>query len=1276
VGELSVCNREAEPATGWSKTSQTDKDGRYYYAPVQNKTIRPKLKREFTYTDREGNPLVKVTRLDDGNGKRQFFQSHWDGKMWVNKLPDETKPQIPIYRYAEVRKAIAAGEPIFVVEGEGVADALWSVGIAATTFIGGAGKYSSYGRSYKQDLEGATIVLCPDRDQPGLRHMEEVAQDFSHAQWLYAPPNQFFWQHLPESRGLDVGDWINDGATVADIMSQVGEKKLFGDRNQSLNNVIPHPALQQQSDDLLAVKEEIQSLLSNSPSESDIELALIEIRQRYPSLQPAEVTRAKEAIAEGLERSSAKEDDKKEVTDLLRLSEQSLDLTSYLPVELANPLEMYCRWLSIRPEVVLLALLTATSSLHEVGTELVIHRSQGFSVVPTIYSAIVSESGQKKSPITRQIITNPLGLLKKEALDLHKAALLEYEAELVEWKWKQSEAKQAKEPFDEQEPEEPPPQTVFWFTDGNGEGIKAQAHRSPKKALFALVDELSGLFHSANKYTHGRGSDRQDMLSYFDGSGQTVLRSSGVKVDVANIYLSVFGTIQPEVIRQIMRDSADPDGQWARFLYVQQPLAAAELQDDDGSGVNVVDLLAGIYRRLFDTPSKQYTLSRDAFKIYQFYYNQLEQLRVTHPNPGMRASYSKAEGYTGRLALNLHVLHELGTGKTTPSSEIPVERMKQAIALMNFFIGQTKVLYSAFDEGITPHLTKLIEQSRTRYNNTGEGWIKAKDVQLSYNSKSRPKPDTVRSWMVQAKQLHLGEIRGSGIKIEFHFSPQKVDLVDSGGQKVDSPSTNENPSIQGLFKKVDLVDSPTHLFEKETACPPQPHSDLLSIKSESTSPPKSETPVLEGITAVDSPSTLCPPESTESTFSPNEVGVSAIHISDSLIDEFLAIETRHQAIALPGIPCGFYALDAMTGGFQRSDLIILAGRPAMGKTSLALNLAYNISTLYEIPSIIFSSAMSRKQITERFLSSEAGIESGYLRSGRIAQTQWAPLSRSVGMLSGLPIFIHESQNLTSESVAQEIERVKCDVNSDTAIVIIDCLPINKDEKSIDAMLVALKQIAKKMDVPIIINMPVSRSVESRGNKRPRLSDLQLGNNAEEIADLILFLYRDDYYKSNSSDRGTAEVIVAKQRNGPTGTIRLAFDPQFTNFKNLARHNVSYQETIDIESAPLNTSDTSDTVAICPELPPTPTVSDRSQSGEGERVVLKPLSFSLAVGDRIECYPTLNHATNKWKVSAVIRDVSEEQGYFTGCTIDYRDKKRGAMSAHIPGGSYDWIFRKG
>ena len=205
-----------------------NKDIREAVSPwVEKKTTRPRAKTEYVYHDRSGKPCIKVTRLDDGEGHKRIYQSSWNGTNWEKGLSDAAKKNVPIYRYREIREAIAQGKPIFMVEGEGVADCLWNLGIAATTTLGGGGKYRKYGSGYKQDLEkAAMIVLCPDRDEPGLRHMEDIAQDFPDAAWLYAPPSDFYWNHLPHHGGLDVKDWVESGATAEQILEAMEDRRI------------------------------------------------------------------------------------------------------------------------------------------------------------------------------------------------------------------------------------------------------------------------------------------------------------------------------------------------------------------------------------------------------------------------------------------------------------------------------------------------------------------------------------------------------------------------------------------------------------------------------------------------------------------------------------------------------------------------------------------------------------------------------------------------------------------------------------------------------------------------------------------------------------------------------------------------------------------------------------------------------------------------------------------------------------------------------------------
>jgi replicative DNA helicase len=283
-----------------------------------------------------------------------------------------------------------------------------------------------------------------------------------------------------------------------------------------------------------------------------------------------------------------------------------------------------------------------------------------------------------------------------------------------------------------------------------------------------------------------------------------------------------------------------------------------------------------------------------------------------------------------------------------------------------------------------------------------------------------------------------------------------------------------------------------------------------------------------------------------------------VPIAETLIQTFQEIETRHQDVALPGLPSNFYDLDAMTGGFQRSDLIVIAGRPSMGKTSFAMAIARNIAE--KMPVAIFSLEMSKEQLVQRMLASEAGIESNYLRTGRISQNQWEPLSHALGTLSELPIYIDDTANQTVMQMRSQARRLQAEQNGKLGLILIDYLQLMEGSGSenrvqeISRITRSLKGLAREIGVPVIALSQLSRGVEARTNKRPMMSDLRESGSIEQDSDLIIMLYRDEYYSPDTPDRGIAEIIITKHRNGPTGVVKLLFDPQFTRFRNLASPN--------------------------------------------------------------------------------------------------------------------------
>ena len=224
-------------------------------------------------------------------------------------------------------------------------------------------------------------------------------------------------------------------------------------------------------------------------------------------------------------------------------------------------------------------------------------------------------------------------------------------------------------------------------------------------------------------------------------------------------------------------------------------------------------------------------------------------------------------------------------------------------------------------------------------------------------------------------------------------------------------------------------------------------------------------------------------------------------------------------------------------------------------TAFCLNLAHNIAASYKLPVAFFSLEMSKEQLTQRLLASEAQIESSYLRTGRLSQTQWEPLSRAIGILSEMPIYIDDTPNITVTQMRSQARRLQAEVGTELGLIVIDYLQLMEGAgdnrvQELSKITRQLKGLARELSVPVIALSQLSRGVEARTNKRPMLSDLRESGSIEQDADLVIMLYRDEYYSPDTPDRGIAEVIIAKHRNGPTGTAKLLFNPQFTKFQNL------------------------------------------------------------------------------------------------------------------------------
>jgi len=279
---------------------------------------------------------------------------------------------------------------------------------------------------------------------------------------------------------------------------------------------------------------------------------------------------------------------------------------------------------------------------------------------------------------------------------------------------------------------------------------------------------------------------------------------------------------------------------------------------------------------------------------------------------------------------------------------------------------------------------------------------------------------------------------------------------------------------------------------------------------------------------------------------------SLIAASVSRIDMLIKRED-----AVTGVPSGFRDLDKLTAGFQPADLIIVAGRPSMGKTAFCLNVASWTAQKAEAGVVIFSLEMSKDQLVTRLLCAQAELNLADVRVGRLNDRDYRNLALAAGSLGTAPIYVDDTPGLTVMELRAKARRLKRDADAGLGLVIVDYLQLmhgtgqDSREQEISAISRALKALAKELDLPVIALSQLNRQAELRHDKRPLMADLRESGALEQDSDVIVFIYRDEVYNPDTPDQGMAELIIGKQRNGPIGTVRLMFDKQFARFRNLS-----------------------------------------------------------------------------------------------------------------------------
>jgi replicative DNA helicase len=284
-------------------------------------------------------------------------------------------------------------------------------------------------------------------------------------------------------------------------------------------------------------------------------------------------------------------------------------------------------------------------------------------------------------------------------------------------------------------------------------------------------------------------------------------------------------------------------------------------------------------------------------------------------------------------------------------------------------------------------------------------------------------------------------------------------------------------------------------------------------------------------------------------------GRNYVALSEIVQDLFDELDFIHSRRGQPfGIATGFRRLDEMTGGLQRSDLLILAARPGVGKTSLALNIAHHAAKMTQTPVGIFSLEMSRDQLVLRLLCSETGIDSHRIRTGQVEDVEWRRVSAAMATLNDMPIYIDDTPGITVMELRTKARRMRAEHN--VGLIIVDYLQLIQGKttenrvQEVSEISRSLKAVARELNVPVLALSQLSRAVESRPGNRPQLSDLRDSGSIEQDADIVMFIYRPELYDRDTDKRNIAEIILAKHRNGPVGDFELFFSATLTSFRDL------------------------------------------------------------------------------------------------------------------------------
>jgi hypothetical protein len=771
--------RASDRGAGWGVWAWAEEKGNKKYT-------RPdhfEAQKVYDYLGRDGKPLIRVHRQK--GREPEFYQSYYVNGEWLTpkRMDEQTKAEmrkaVPLYRYAEIRQAIERGDPIVWVEGEKCADALWRLGIAATTSIGGSGALNYWG-DYSRDLDGAAlVVMMPDRDQVGIKYLEAVQKTQNINGWIKCFPKSPIWDLcLPKEHGLDVADWIAEGARKADILALIDAVKVDGGTADQKGR--------------------------------------------------RGVSSAETLAASGFAKKGGKVDtfhDIRESQEEIKILEGKLkarlDLSVALPKELselADSLKQVARSMPTAPEALLTSLLAVCASLIGTSSSFAIPARRW--IEPTvIWSMIVAESGKLKTP-TQKTLIDPLKKLQKEATREYKRAHKQWEQDK---KAHESNKDNKGESFDFEEPTK----REYYLSDSTLEAL-GQVHAENPRGFLRFQDEIDGFYAQQNKYRAGAGDDEQTWLSINSGEGFKVNRMTR-KFELFSTAISMTGSIQPETLAKHNNESRNGSGMNSRWLYCMVTMPD-RFPTGEVIPAAIEHLLMDVYRKLALVPCnveeikdfegntiateqtpRLYTMTEDAMRIWL---RDWEVPMITRegkePNKGMQKILNKYAGFCGRIACVLHLLQYVmslpkfeeceGRGlQISPPPQIEASTIKSAIVITSWFVKQAEIMYgvsTADDEDMTPAMIRLKEISlKLASDEKAQGWLSPKLAKQQ--TRLIKSADHAKALFAEMYESGFGELDTSGRTPKWRYVETENESSDSASTRLLNP---ENIDIERLVQ--------------------------------------------------------------------------------------------------------------------------------------------------------------------------------------------------------------------------------------------------------------------------------------------------------------------------------------------------------------------------------------------------------------------------------------------------------------------------------------------